>query len=65
MRNQGRGPDVDLEKCIAMAGGNRFDLIIQASELARKIKRANTHSDRHEHIHTPVTALLEIQHGKK
>lgn len=56
-----RGESIDTEKCVAQAGGNRFDMIIMASNRAREIKRNNSHSDRIEHLHSPVTALLELQ----
>ena len=60
-----RHSQLDVEKCVAVSGGNRFDMIIAASERAREIKRANRHSDRAEHLHSTLTALLEIQTGKK
>ena len=59
-----RGTEVDTEKCIEAVGGNRFDLVLLASARAREISRNNHHSERHEHLHTPVTALLEVQEGK-
>lgn len=59
-----RGPDLDLEKAIENAGGNRFNLVIMASSRARAIKRQNHSSEKFEHIHTPMTALLEFQDGK-
>jgi hypothetical protein len=58
-----RGASVDTEKCVAEAGGNRFDLVIMASQRAREIKQRNQHSVKHEHLHGVVTALLEIQDG--
>lgn len=59
-----RGPDLDLEKAVEMAGGNRFHLIIEAAARARQIRRQNQSSERHEHLHPCVTALLEIEEGK-
>ena len=59
-----RGPIVDTEKCVRESGGNRFDLVIMASQRAREIKQQNKHSTRDEHLHGPVTALIEIQSGK-
>jgi len=59
-----RGPELDLDKTVEMSGGNRFDLIIQASARARQIKRSNQSSERFEHVHSCMTALLEIQEGK-
>lgn len=64
MKSSSRSLELDLEKCVENAGGNRFDLVIMASARAREIKRNNSHSDKHEHLHTPITALKEFQVGK-
>lgn len=64
IRSQSRGTEVDLEQCVETSGGNRFDLVIMASARARELSQLNHHSERHEHRHTPVTALLDIQEGK-
>lgn len=58
-----RGASIDTEKCVSEAGGNRFELVIMASQRAREIKQRNQHSIKHEHLHGVVTALLEIQDG--
>lgn len=58
-----RGTDIDTEKCV-QAVGNRYDLVLLASARAREIRRQNRSSVRREHIHSEVTALLEIQSGK-
>jgi DNA-directed RNA polymerase omega subunit len=58
-----RGPGVDTEVCTVNAGGNRFDLVLIASERAREIRRQNKDSDKREHVHSIVTALEEIQAG--
>ena len=59
-----RGPNIDTEKCVESVGGNRFDLVLIATERAREIKRQNKDSDKIEHVHSTVTALEEIQAGK-
>lgn len=58
-----RGPSLDMEKC-AEAFGGRFDMVIGASLRAKEIKRNNKDSDKFEHTHPVVTALLEIESGK-
>jgi DNA-directed RNA polymerase omega subunit len=58
-----RGIKIDTEKCVENIG-NRFNLIIIASARARELSQLNRHSTRHEHLHTPVTALLEVQNGE-
>ena len=59
-----RGPGVDTELCTINAGGNRFNLVLIASERAREIRRQNKDSDKREHVHRIVTALEEIQRGE-
>jgi DNA-directed RNA polymerase omega subunit len=59
-----RGTQVDTAKCVEKVG-NRFDLVLVAAARAREIKRRNQHSDKFEHKNSLVTALLEIQDGKK
>jgi len=59
-----RHETLDVEKCVRESGGNKFDLIIMASQRAREIKGQNQHSVHMEHHHGVITALLEIQSGK-
>jgi DNA-directed RNA polymerase omega subunit len=59
-----RGPGVDTELCTINAGGNRFNLVLIASERAREIRRQNKDSEKREHVHSIVTALEEIQRGE-
>jgi DNA-directed RNA polymerase omega subunit len=63
-KSDSRGSLVDKEKCVRDAGGNQFDLVIIAATRAREIKQHNKHSRLEEHLHGPVTALLEVQSGK-
>lgn len=60
-----RGPNIDTDKCVEMSqGAGRFAMVIAASARAREIRRRNKESDKFEHLHPIVTALLEIQEGK-
>lgn len=59
-----RSTSIDTDKCVENAGGNRFELVLMAAARAREIRRQQAGSQRFEHIHTPVTALLEFQEGK-
>ena len=59
-----RGPGINTELCTEMAGGNRFNLVLIASERAREIRRQNKDSEKREHVHSIVTALEEIQRGE-
>jgi DNA-directed RNA polymerase omega subunit len=58
-----RGTQIDTEQCVVNAGGSRFDLVLIASERAREIRRQHTSSQKREHVHSIVTALMEIQQG--
>ena len=58
-----RGPTIDNEKCVDHIG-NRFNMVLIAAGRAREIKRQNRDSDLREHVHSNITALLEIQAGK-
>jgi DNA-directed RNA polymerase omega subunit len=59
-----RGPSIDIDKCVDMSGGNRFDLVIMATVRAREIRRNFRTSNKQEHLHPVVTSLLEFQEGK-
>jgi DNA-directed RNA polymerase subunit K/omega len=61
---QSRGPSIDTEKCVAQAGGNRFDLVLIASVRAKELSRRHKASGLTTPIHAPVSALLDIQAGK-
>ncbi len=58
-----RGPSIDTEKCVENIGGNRFDLVLIATERAREIKRQNQESDKREHVYSIISALTDIQEG--
>lgn len=58
-----RGPSLDTDLCVANFGNNRFNMVIGAALRAKEIKRNNRESDRFEHTHPVMTALLEIQNG--
>jgi DNA-directed RNA polymerase omega subunit len=59
-----RGTTIDTDLCVENMGGNRYDLVIVAAARARELTMKNKHSDKFWHLHTPVTALLEVQEGK-
>ena len=61
---QSRGPELDTDLCVANFNNNRFDMIIGAALRAKEIKRNNKESDRFEHTHPIMTALLEVQNGE-
>lgn len=59
-----RGPNIDTEKCVEMAGGNRFDLVLIAAAKSREIARKHKHDEMTTQVNAPVSALLEIQEGR-
>jgi DNA-directed RNA polymerase omega subunit len=61
---QSRGPSIDTEKCVAQAGGNRFDLVLIATVRARELSRRHKAAGHTTQMNSPVSALLDIQEGK-
>jgi DNA-directed RNA polymerase subunit K/omega len=59
-----RSSDVDTDMCVANSGGNRFMLVIMAAARSREIRRQHKSSEKFEHLHSNITALLEFQDGK-
>jgi DNA-directed RNA polymerase subunit K/omega len=59
-----RGPSINLEQCVEMSGGDRFNLVLMASIRSREISRQHKNSENREHIYPNVSALLEFQEGK-
>jgi DNA-directed RNA polymerase subunit K/omega len=60
----GRTHLLDNDLCVNNVGNNRYDLVLIASHRSKEIRRANKESNKFEHLHTNVTALLEVQSGK-
>ena len=61
---QSRGPSIDTEKCVEQAGGNRFDLVLIASVRAKELSKRHRQAELTTPLHSPVSALLDIQAGK-
>jgi DNA-directed RNA polymerase subunit K/omega len=59
-----RGTEVDIEKCIEQAGGNKFNLILMASHRARELSMQHKSDGKTEQFNAPVTALLEFNNGE-
>ena len=51
-----RGSKVDVEKCMRILGGNRYDAILRAAEHARQLAKNDVNT-----LASPVSALLDIQ----
>jgi len=60
-----RGPEVDINNCVELVGGSRFNLVLIAATRAREIKRQNKENPNATfgQVHTNVTALKEIEAG--
>jgi DNA-directed RNA polymerase subunit K/omega len=63
-KQESRSGEIDTDKCVELAGANRYNLVLMASVRSREISRRNKESTRFEHLHPNVTAILEIQDGK-
>ena len=55
---------LDNDKIVEMSGGNRFNLVIMAAARSREIRRQNKDSQKFEHLHSNVSALLDFQSGE-
>jgi DNA-directed RNA polymerase subunit K/omega len=54
-----RGPQVDVERCQRIAGGNRYEMIAMAAAHARRLAKENTVDA--DPLPSAVTALLDVQ----
>lgn len=63
-KNVSRISEIDTDKCVELAGANRYNLVLMASVRSREISRRNKESMQFAHLHPNVTAILEIQEGK-
>jgi DNA-directed RNA polymerase subunit K/omega len=63
IKTASRVGQLDNDKIIEMSGGNRFNLVIMASARSREIRRQNKDSQKFEHLHSNVSALLDFQSG--
>ena len=61
VRPLSRSTELDLDLCVANAGGNRYDLVIMAAARARQLAYRHKLSESKEPIYPAMTALLEIQ----
>jgi DNA-directed RNA polymerase omega subunit len=52
-----RGPDIDIQKCTKIVGGNKFELVLIAAQRARELRRQNP-NERHNYT---VEALMDLQ----
>ena len=59
-----RGPEIDTQRCVEQAGGNRFDLVLIATVRARELSRRHKAAGLTTQVNAPVSALLEIEEGK-
>jgi DNA-directed RNA polymerase subunit K/omega len=57
-----RTPELNIEKCVAQAGGNRYDMVLMAAARAREIAKATARNP--EYVNASVSSLLELQEGK-
>jgi DNA-directed RNA polymerase subunit K/omega len=55
---------LDNDKIVELSGGNRFNLVIMAAARSREIRRQNKDSQKFEHLHSNVSALLDFQSGE-
>jgi DNA-directed RNA polymerase subunit K/omega len=56
-----RGPEINLEQCVANAGNNRFNLVLIASARAREIARKHREAGDISTANACVSAILDVQ----
>lgn len=56
-----RGPDLDMDKCVKMSGGNRFEMILMAANRAREIAEQQKNDTSVEISYPVLTSLFELQ----
>ena len=59
-----RGSTVDVQKCVKLADGNQFNLILALTGRAREIAKQARVENKQEFVSPIVTALLEWQNGE-
>lgn len=59
-RIESRSTEIDLERCVANAGG-RYDLVVAAAQRLREMKRRARETNSWV---TPIDALKEVQSGQ-
>jgi DNA-directed RNA polymerase subunit K/omega len=64
IKTASRVGQLDNDKIVEMSGGNRFNLVIMAAARSREIRRQNKDSQKFEHLHSNVSALLDFQSGE-
>jgi DNA-directed RNA polymerase subunit K/omega len=63
LKTLSRGPSIDMDRCVQMAGGNRFNLVLIAAVRSRELVRKHKGAELGTQINAPVSALLDIQNG--
>ena len=61
MLKPSRGPELDRERCVEMAGGNQFNLVLMAAARSRELIQQGNGIDTNN---APLTALKEIEAGR-
>jgi DNA-directed RNA polymerase subunit K/omega len=64
IKTASRVGQLDNDKIVELSGGNRFNLVIMAAARSREIRRQNRDSQKFEHLHSNVSALLDFQSGE-
>lgn len=55
-----RGPEIDIVQCTRIVGGNKFELVLIASQRARELRRQNPN----QRNNFTVEALMDLQANK-
>ena len=63
MKPVSRGTEIDIEKCIKISGGNRYDMVLSISQQARTLHKRTADRAELQHSDALISALLNLQNG--
>jgi len=63
MKPISRGTEIDIEKCVRIAGGNRYDMILSATQQSRTLYKRTADRAELQHSDALISTLLAIQNG--
>ena len=56
--------EVDTQQCVKNVDNNKYDLVLIAAERARELAQQARYNSDLPVSQAPVTALLDVQHGR-
>jgi DNA-directed RNA polymerase subunit K/omega len=63
MESRSRGTEIDTHACVDLVGGSKYDLVLIVAARARELSAQHRASASEASVHSPVSALLDVQNG--